>query len=178
MPTLFDDIEIETLLDSIGADIIEAAQRNLRVSRTIRGKKRNRYNTGTLYNNLTYTIKETPKTYTYKFAAKGPAEKYWKVIHDGRRKGATPPPIAPIEKWIQQRKLRPRDKTGFIKVKNMDQWRKGLAFVIARKIGKDGIEGVPYFKEAFESVWDKRKSEFKPLIDKIIKRTLDNKFKK
>jgi hypothetical protein len=60
----------------------------------------------------------------------------------------------------------------------MDQWRKGLAFVIARKIGKDGIEGVPYFKEAFESVWDKRKSEFKPLIDKIIKRTLDNKFKK
>jgi hypothetical protein len=179
MPTLFDDIEIETLLDSIGADIIEAAQRNLRVSRTIRGKKRNRYNTGTLSQNLMYTIKETPKTYTYKFAAKGPAEKYWKVIHDGRRKGATPPPIAPIEKWMKERKLRPRSKDGgFIKVKNIDSWRHYVAGKIARKIGKDGIEGVPYFKEAFESVWDKRKSEFKPLIDKIIKRTLDNKFKK
>lgn len=191
MPTLFDDIEIETLLDSIGADIIEAAQRNLRVSRTIRGKKRNRYNTGTLYNNLTYTIKETPKTYTYKFFAKGKASDYWRVIHDGRRKGAKPPPIAPIEQWMIDRKIRPRNSNGSFKdmtpkrkskyntkEERIEAWRHYVAGKISKKIGREGIEAVPYFKEAFESVWDKRKSEFKPLIDKIIKRTLDNKFKK
>ena len=88
------------------------------------------------------------------------------------------PPLAPIEKWIKQRGLRPRNKSGFVKVKNIDAWRKQMAFVIARKIGREGIEGVPYFKEAFDSVWDRRKSEFKPIIDKIVKRTLDNKLKR
>jgi hypothetical protein len=179
MASIFDDIEIETLLDSIGADIIEAAQRELRLTRTIKGKRRNRYNTGTLSKNLTYDVKETPKTFTFKFYASGEAKNYWRTIHDGRRKGAKPPPTKPIEKWMKQRNIRPRnEKGGFRKVQNMDAWRKQVSFVIARKIGREGIETVPFFKEAFDSVWDKRKQEFAPIIDKIIRRTLDKKFKK
>jgi hypothetical protein len=90
---------------------------------------------------------------------------------------------------MEERKIRPRNRDGsfmdmtpkrkgITKEQKIKNWRHYVAGKIARKIGKEGIEGVPYFKEAFESVWDKRKSEFKPLIDKIIKRTLDNKFKK
>jgi hypothetical protein len=179
MASIFDDIEIETLLDSIGADIIEAAQRELRLTRTIKGKRRNRYNTGTLSKSLTYDVKETAKTFTFKFYASGEAENYWRVIHDGRRKGATPPPIAPIEKWMRERKIRPRSiGGGFVKVKNINSWRWYVAKKISKKIGREGIEAVPFFKEAFDSVWDKRKQEFAPIIDKIIRRTLDKKFKK
>jgi hypothetical protein len=190
MASIFDDIEIETLLDSIGADIIEAAQRELRLTRTIRGKIRNRYNTGTLSEQLTYSVKETPKTFTFKFYASGKGtENYWRVIHDGRRKGATPPPIAPIEKWTEERKIRPRNKNGgfmnmepkrkgVTKEQKIKSWRHYVAGKISKKIGREGIEAVPFFKEAFDSVWEKRKSEFAPIIDKIIRRTLDKKFKK
>jgi len=59
---------------------------------------------------------------------------YWKYIEYGRPPGKRPP-INAILKWIQQKGITPRSG------KPMSQ--KSLAFLIARKIGRDGIKPRP-----------------------------------
>lgn len=67
---------------------------------------------------------------------------YWKYIEGGRKPGGKMPPEAPILKWIRDKGIKPRDN----KIKE-----KQLAFLIRRKIGRDGIKPKPMLSDAVEA---------------------------
>jgi hypothetical protein len=60
-------------------------------------------------------------------------EIYMQVLESGRRAGAPPPPLAPIRRWLERH--------------GMDA---GLAFVVARAIGRRGQKPHHMFRNAFE----------------------------
>lgn len=59
-------------------------------------------------------------------------EEYWKYVEYGRRPGKMPP-IDNIKDWIKVKPIIPDARTG--KIPSAEQ----LAFLIARKIGREGI---------------------------------------
>jgi len=62
---------------------------------------------------------------------------YWYYIEHGRKPGKRPP-VASIEQWIEDKRI-PLD--GITK--------KSLAFLIARKIGREGTKGTPILENVF-----------------------------
>lgn len=75
------------------------------------------------------------------------SEPYLINVDQGRRAGAKPPPISPIMKWIDLRKIKGRDKkTGRFITKQQ------TAFIIARGISKNGIKPTYVIKKAKDIV--------------------------
>ena len=91
-------------------------------------------------------------------------EEYWKYIEYGRKPGKRPP-INSILKWIRVKGITPR---GGIKMSH-----RSLAYVIARKIGKDGIKARPVL---FEKIIKSKNFETNVLnaFKKDIKEDLDS----
>lgn len=85
-------------------------------------------------------------------------EDYWKYVEYGRRAGKRPP-ISAIEEWIRVKPVIPNAING--RIPDTRQ----LAFLIARKIGRDGI---PAKKPLSNTMWS---NEVNTIIDDI-KRTL------
>tara|TARA_R110000868_G_scaffold67067_1_gene199434 strand:- start:1119 stop:1490 length:372 start_codon:yes stop_codon:yes gene_type:complete len=56
-------------------------------------------------------------------------------------KGHSQPPSSALDKWVVKKGIAPRDAKGrFIK-------RKTLTFLVARKIGRFGIQGISFFQK-------------------------------
>jgi hypothetical protein len=159
--------ELKILLDTLGAEIVEAAQRELGLTRTVRGKKRRSIASGTLRDNLAYTIKERSGKGTIDLGARGEAENYIRFVIEGRRKGAKMPPPDKIEKWIQQKNVRLQKKGGGF-IKSTPQARRSAAFLMARSIGKKGIEPFPFYENAIESTLEKNEAAINRYIEKKI----------
>lgn len=71
---------------------------------------------------------------------------YWKYVEYGRRPGKYPPPDA-ILRWVQIKPVIPRpDKRGIIPSD------RSLAFLIGRKIAKEGIEARPLLHDSVEEI--------------------------
>ena len=83
---------------------------------------------------------------------------YWKYIEKGRKAGKMPP-ISAIEKWVEIKPVLPRP---------MDNGKlpttKQLAYLIARKIGLEGIAPKPILAESVEKIND----VFLPLIEQAV----------
>lgn len=84
-------------------------------------------------------------------------EHYWKYVEYGRRPGKMPP-IDNIEEWIRVKPVIPDASNG--KVPTSRQ----LAYLIARKIGREGIQGrrpleATVYSNEFESIIDAIKEE-------------------
>ena len=104
--------EIQDLVDSI-ADIYK---QNLESSKA----------TGNLQNFQTYiTLNDTTLSVSFEL------EDYWKYVEYGRGPGRMPP-IDKIEDWIRVKPIIPNSQNG--KIPDTRQ----LAFLIARKIGREG----------------------------------------
>lgn len=93
-------------------------------------------------------------------------EHYWRYVEYGRRSGKMPP-IDNIEEWIRVKPVVPDARNG--KVPSS----RSLAYLIARKIGREGIQGrrpleATVYSDGFESVMDAIKAE----IAKQLKQTL------
>ncbi len=71
---------------------------------------------------------------------------YWKWVERGRRPGKRPP-MDKIEAWIQRTELANIAASEGITIRQ-------LAFLIARKIGREGTEGKQVFYEVFERRMD------------------------
>lgn len=71
-------------------------------------------------------------------------EPYWKWVEDGRPPGKMPP-ISAIEDWIRIKPIVPESRNG--KVPDTKQ----LAYLISRKIGRDGYEGKKPMDRALHS---------------------------
>ena len=118
------------------------------------------YQDGQLYRTLSYSVKmDNNSSWLISISL----EEYWKYIEAGRRAGAKMPPVSAIENWIKVKQILPRPltlKSGKSVVPTIPQ----LSFLIARKIGRDGIRPRPFFKQSFEEA----KREFLHIIEEAV----------
>lgn len=84
------------------------------------------------------------------------APAYWKYANSGRPPGKMPP-VNVIADWVKRRNITPYAlKNG--KLPTTDQ----LAFMIARKIGAEGYDGIHFLEKSIDeqkSYWDDKISE-------------------
>lgn len=87
---------------------------------------------------------------TNKYSGSISLANYWKYVEYGRRPGKFPPPNKILD-WIKIKPVIPRPVNG------IKPTEKQLAFLISRKISRDGIEAGNQFKEALDLTWAKNK---------------------
>ena len=164
---------LKETLDSIGRDVVEAAQRNLGATRKIGGKTRRRVASGKLKDGLAFKNLTRYNNPVLQFGVDDQAlKKYADVIEFGRRAGAKPPPVEPIIQWMKIKPIRLRNKEGGF-VKSTESGIRSAAFLIARSIGKKGIVGIKYYTEALETVLEKRGPELLEAFGKEIENRLN-----
>lgn len=73
---------------------------------------------------------------------------YWKWVEKGRKPGKMPP-IDAILQWVKVKPIIPRENNGVIPTE------KQLAYLIARKIGRDGTDPQNIFNESNQSAKDR-----------------------
>lgn len=83
---------------------------------------------------------------------------YWKYVEYGRKKGGKFPPVDKILKWIIVKPVIPRPKNG------IKPTEKQLAFLISRKIARDGIEAGSQYEEALNKTWEQHKDRISNAI--------------
>lgn len=115
---------------------------------------------GDLLNTVEYEVKDKNGTYTVSLRL----QDYWKWVESGRpptQKGGNGDLRTAILEWIKIKPVLPRpDKNG--KLPTPQQ----LAYLISRKIHKEGYEGSQDLRKATESVWDRFVYEIYEAIDK------------
>jgi hypothetical protein len=129
---------VADVLKSYG-DMITGQMKRILISKRKRA-------TGELINSISYKITGNVLEITY--------DKYGNFVRNGRRPGAKQPPLLPIMAWIKVKRV-PILKDGLPtgKSKSMiskgrkqpsENELKGMAYVIARSIGKKGIQAVDF----------------------------------
>lgn len=89
---------------------------------------------GALIQKTIFTLSENPSFISLQM--KAPA--HWKFVDEGRKPGKRPP-FKKIKQWVRRKRL------------NLDGISEdGLAFIIARKIGRDGIEPTNIYSDAIK----------------------------
>ena len=143
---------IERYLNSFGKQIVNRAKGNLQKA----GKG------GKLEDSISFKIVEDKEGFTVQFfmssygqyvdkGVSGTKQKRTfknykdKVIKSPyaykNSKGHSQPPSSALDKWVVKKGIAPRDAKGrFIK-------RKTLTFLVARKIGRYGIQGISFFQK-------------------------------
>lgn len=92
---------------------------------------------------------------------------YWKYVEYGRRPGKFPP-LQNILDWIKIKPIIPRPVNG-LKLPSEKQ----LAFLISRKIAKDGIKAGNQLQEALEITWSKWENTLSQSITEDLQRMVD-----
>ena len=158
---------IEQLLKNFGADFITTAQENLKNNGSIASGAINDIRMNFTKFGTNYTISlGYPKT--------EPASKYWDFINKGVKgtknikadsktpykfkQGKKSIPISVAEKWLGYNKLKvtavkPYRKLG-VEQKALD-YKKSLAYVLARSIHRKGIKSTHYFDNAKKETFGK-----------------------
>lgn len=88
---------------------------------------------------------------------------YGEVIEKGRRPGRRRPPIEPLIPWV-------RSKLGVSDEKEA----RGIAYVIAKRIGASGFKSIPKGAQMFQKAWDKNESwvqgQLRTLPERIVQK--------
>lgn len=111
-----------------------------------------------LYNSVKYMLDVDSK----KFEVKLELADYWQYVENGRKPGKWPP-ISAIEKWIEIKPVLPRPMANGQLPTN-----KQLAFLIARKIGLEGIQPRPILDQSIKDVWDVMKEFLEEALAKDV----------
>ena len=119
--------KLEKALKIFGAEYVEAMGEIL--------KKADKIASGDLIKSLKTRVFKTAfgTSYTLKVISAF----YLKYVESGRRAGAKPPPVAPIKKWMKDKRI------------NLPE---GAAYGIAKNIGKNGIKPLDVVEQAFKDV--------------------------
>jgi hypothetical protein len=155
--------DINQLLTTLADEVIEAAQRNIGATRSVRGfdgkvRRRRIDSTGTLRNNLGYSIVENADTANIVFSAGGRAKNYFLAVNDGRRPGKMPPTTAILD-WMKAKPVRLRGAGGGF-IKSTEKGRIRAAFAIAKAIERRGIAPTYYYTDAIQTVLERKGQEF------------------
>lgn len=101
---------------------------------------KNKVASGNLVDSVTFNIKTDNEQISLQILTAD----YLKYIEDGRRPGAKQPPLTPIIKWIEVKKLPiPKNKKGIPKIES-------TAFAIAKSISVKGIKATPISQPALD----------------------------
>ena len=136
-------------LDEMGKAIGEAYKKNLTDS--------NRNASGKLYNSIHSQVTVNNMTYDVELMM----EEYWKWLENGRPPTHTSTPSNPplrerILEWIRVKPVLPRPIDGKLPTEEE------LAYLITRKIHREGFEGKPDLSDALDSVeseWEQKISD-------------------
>jgi hypothetical protein len=158
---------LEQAVNEFCEDVIARAQRNLGAFRTINGKRRRRVSTGRLKNSLQYFVARDKFRTVVDFTTKDEVDSYAGVIEMGRRKGARQPPSSAILQWMDDKNIRLQKKGGGF-IKETPALRKSVAFIIARSIKENGIEGIYYYRDAIRDAIENADELFLEALKKEI----------
>lgn len=103
---------------------------------------------------------------TTKYTGSISLKNYWKYVEYGRKPGKFPPPKK-ILNWVKVKKILPKP------IKGIKPTEKQLAFLISRKIARDGIKPGNQFSEALNLVWTKYEKTISDAITKDLSETID-----
>ena len=132
-------------LEEYSDRVVERARKNLNTTGFAhRGRKINA--SKELSKGLGYKIAKNNNGLIAEYTSK---KDYAPFVEEGRKKGKRPP-LAPIIKWIKQKRIRLQNKKsgGFIKMSDTNI--KGAAYTIARKIGRKGTKATHFYGDAME----------------------------
>ena len=84
---------------------------------------------------------------------------YYNYVEKGRKPGGKFPPIDVIEKWIQDKRIRPENRGGGLPTQRQ------LAFLIGRKIAEEGIKPGNYVINTIKELNDIYVEKIKEALD-------------
>ena len=175
----------EFLMAKYSSDVVEQARLNLK-TKGFGGQKSNRSknSSGNLSKGLGFKIKAQPTRLETSFTSK---EAYGSVVEEGRRAGATPPPVASIERWLDEKNKKIKLRKTFINsngqkvskfVERTDANIKSAAIAISKSIGKRGIKEVPFMSRAMQKEFDALPQDLAEAIVEDMENAIIDDFKK
>jgi hypothetical protein len=85
--------------------------------------------------------------------------------------------VSAILDWMRIKPIKLRDKESGKFKKPTEALKRQVAFLIARKIGRDGIKGWHAFDYAYENIWDEYEAKVVAAYGKDFNATLENQLK-
>lgn len=141
---------VKNVLNKFGKLLVEEYRNNL-TEKNVNASK-------TLFNSVNYVVESKVKTFEVILHL----EEHWKYVENGRKAGKFPP-ISAIEKWIEIKPVLPRPfANGKLPT------TKQLAFLIARKIGLEGIVPKPLLQQSIDDVFKTMQEELEEALMKDV----------
>tara|TARA_R110000787_G_scaffold70091_1_gene155834 strand:- start:29953 stop:30525 length:573 start_codon:yes stop_codon:yes gene_type:complete len=94
-----------------------------------------------------------------------------KITTDFSYKGKGPP-IEILSKWIKRKGIKPKGKLAKGRDKKSGRFVSGLAYLISRKINRDGIQGISFFQKPLQIALKTFNSQVKVAVAKDIRDTI------
>lgn len=136
---------LESLLTKYGDEVLKVARKTL--------KDLGKIASGKLFKSLNYKINSSATSTQIKFGG----IEYLNEVEEGRAAGQEAPPTGKIMQWMQYKNIEGKNS-------------KSAAFLIARSIGKNGIEPTHFMRNAIITTNDKfKKSLTKEMQQYFIK---------
>ena len=164
------------VVNDMAKRFVELMQSDYRMKRKVGRNFTNAVSSGTLEKSLAYRLKIKGKSIDISIYAKGKASQYFLARENGRKPGKQPPVDAILD-WMRIKPIKLRDKESGKFKKPTEQLKRQVAFLIARKIGRDGIKGWHAFDYAMENIWDEYEAQVVAAYQKDFTATLENQLK-
>jgi hypothetical protein len=157
------------VVNDMAKRFVELMQSDYRMKRKVGRNYTNAVASGTLEKSLAYRLQIKGQSINISVFAKGKASQYFLARENGRR-----PPVSAILDWMRIKPIKLRDKESGKFKKPTETLKKQVAFMIARKIGRDGIKGWNAFEYAYENIWDEYESKVVEAYGKDFNATIEN----
>jgi len=161
------------VVNDMAKRFVELMQSDYRMKRKVGKNFTNAVASGTLEKSLKYRLQIKGQNINVSIYAKGKASKYFLAREDGRKPGKQPP-VSAILDWMRIKPIKLRDKESGKFKKPTEALKKQVAFLIARKIGREGIKGWKAFDYAYENIWDEYEAKIFEAFGKDFGANLDN----
>jgi len=163
------------VVNDMAKRFVELMQSDYRMKRKVGKNFTNAVASGTLEKSLAYRLKIKGKAIDISVYAKGRASQYFLARENGRKAGKQPP-VSAILEWMRLKPIKLRDKESGKFQKPTEALKRQVAFLIARKIGRDGIKGWHAFDYAMENIWDEYEAKVVAAYQKDFTATIENQF--
>jgi len=163
------------VVNDMAKRFVELMQSDYRLKRKVGKNFTNAVASGTLEKSLKYRLQIKGQNINVSVYAKGKASQYFLARENGRKPGKQPPVDAILE-WMRIKPIKLRDKESGKFKKPTEALKRQVAFLIARKIGREGIKGWKAFDYAMENIWDEYESKVVAAYQKDFTATIENQF--